>query len=106
MSYSVEKLIEEWLAQKEFEELPGTGKPLDLDEYFSWPEDQRIGLSLLKNSGCVPLEVERLREIKRLSDEIEKCADEAVKVRLNRRLQEEQVELNFRIEQSRRRRNS
>jgi hypothetical protein len=93
MSYSVEKLIEEWLAEKEFEELPGTGKPLDLDEYFSWPEDQRIGLSLLKNSGCVPLEVERLREIKRLSDEIEKCADEAVRVRLNRRLQEEQVEL-------------
>ena len=106
MSYSVEKLIEEWLAEKGFEELPGTGKPLDLDEYFSWPEDQRIGLSLLKNSGCVPLEVERLREIKHLSDEIEKCADEAVRVSLNRRLQEEQVELNLRIEQSRRRRNS
>ena len=75
MSYSVEKLIEEWLAEQEIEELPGTGKPLDLDEYFSWPEDQRIGLSLLKNSGCVPMEVERLREIKRLSDEIEKCTD-------------------------------
>jgi hypothetical protein len=105
MSYSVEKLIEEWLAEQESEELPGTGKPLDLDEYFSWPEDQRIGLSLLKNSGCVPLEVERLREIKRLSDEIEKCADEAARFRLNRRLQEEQVELNLKIEQSRRRRN-
>ena len=105
MSYSVEKLIEEWLAEQESEELPGTGKPLDLDEYFSWPEDQRIGLSLLKNSGCVPMEVERLREIKRLSDEIEKCTDAADKVRLNRRLQQEQVELNLRIEQSRRRRN-
>jgi Domain of unknown function (DUF1992) len=104
MSYSVEKLIEEWLAEQEGEELPGTGRPLDLDEYFSWPEDQRIGLSLLKNSGCVPLEVERLREIKRLSDEIENCADDAAKVRLNRRLQEEQVELNLRIEQSRRHR--
>ena len=58
MSYSVDKLIEEWLAEKRIEELPGTGKPLNLDEYFSWPEDQRIGLSLLKNSGCVPFEVE------------------------------------------------
>ena len=58
---SVEKLIEEWLAEKECEELPGTGKPLNLDEYFSWPEDQRIGLSLLKNSGCVPFEVEQLK---------------------------------------------
>ena len=44
MSNPVDKLIEEWLAQNEGEELPGTGQPLNLDEYFSWPEDQRIGL--------------------------------------------------------------
>src|ERR1700732_1036532 len=105
MSNPVDKLIEEWLAQNEGEELPGTGQPLNLEEYFGWPEDQRIGLSLLKNSGCVPLELERLKEIKRLSDEIEKCSDDAVRARLNRRLQEEQVELNLRIEDSRRRRN-
>jgi Domain of unknown function (DUF1992) len=103
MSHPVDKLIEEWLAENELEELPGTGKPLNLDEYFSWPEDQRIGFSLLKNSGCVPMEVERLREIKRLSDEMEKCSDERVRVRLSRRLQEEQVELNLRIEAQRRR---
>jgi hypothetical protein len=105
MSHPVDKLIEEWLAENEFEELPGTGKPLNLDEYFSWPEDQRIGISLLRNSGCVPLEVEQLKEIKRLSDEIEKCSDDLRKAQLNRRLQEERVQLNFRIEQSRRRRN-
>ena len=106
MSYSVERLIEEWLAEQEGEELPGTGRPLDLDEYFSWPEDQRIGLSLLKNSGCVPFEIEQLREIKRLSDEMEKCSDDQARARLKRRLQEEGVQLNLRIEQSRRRRNS
>jgi hypothetical protein len=105
MSYPVEKLIEQWLAEKQPEELPGKGKPLDLNEYFSWPEDQRMGLSLLKNSGCVPFEVEQLREIKRLSDEIEKCADDQVKIRLQRRLQEERVQLNLRIEQLRRRTN-
>jgi DnaJ homologue, subfamily C, member 28, conserved domain len=104
MSYSVDKLIEEWLGEKECQELPGTGKPLNLYEYFSWPEDQRIGLSLLKNSGCVPLEVEQLREIKRLSDELEICSDGGLRARLKRRLQEEQVQLNLRLEQSRRRR--
>ncbi len=103
MSYPVEKLIEQWLAEKQSEELPGKGKPLDLSEYFSWPEDQRIGFSLLKNSGCVPFEVEQLREIKRLSDEIGKCADDQAKIRLQRRLQEERVQLNLRIEQLRRR---
>jgi Domain of unknown function (DUF1992) len=106
MPYSVDKLIEEWLAEKECQELPGTGKPLNLDEYFSWPEDQRIGLSLLKNSGCVPFEVELLKEIKRLSDELEKCSNDEIRVRLKRRLQEEQVQLNLRLEHSRRRRNT
>src|ERR1700731_2933658 len=104
MSYLVDKLIEEWLAEKKGEKLPGAGKPLNLDEYFSWPEDQRIGLSLLKNSGCVPLEVEQLREIKRLNDEIKRSKDEQVRAALKRKLQEELVRLNLRIEQSRRRR--
>jgi hypothetical protein len=103
MSYLVDKLIEEWLAEKKGEKLPGAGKPLDLDEYFSWPEDQRIGLSLLKNSGCVPFEIEQLREIKRLSDEMEKCSDDQARACLKRRLQEEGLQLNLRIEQSRRR---
>jgi hypothetical protein len=101
MSYPVDKLIEEWLAENEGQELPGTGKPLNLDEYFKWPEDQRIGLSLLKNSGCVPFEVEQLKEIKRLSDEIEKCTDDQVRTHLERTVQEERVQLNLRIEQSR-----
>jgi hypothetical protein len=104
MSNPVDKLIEEWLAQNDGEELPGTGQPLNLDEYFGWPEDQRIGLSLLKNSGCVPLEVEQLREIKRLNDEIKRSKDEQVRAALKRKLQEEHVQLNLRIEQSRRRR--
>jgi hypothetical protein len=105
MVYSVDKLIEEWLAENEYEELPGTGKPLNLDEYFSWPEDQRVGLSLLKNSGCVPFEVELLKEIKRLSEEIEKCSDDEARALLQRKLQEGRVQLSLRIEQSRPRRN-
>lgn len=104
MSHPVDKLIEEWLAEREGEELPGKGKPLNLDEYFSWPEDQRIALSLLKNSGCVPSEVEHMREINRLTEEIEKCSDEQARAELKRRLQEESVQLNLKIEQSRRRR--
>jgi hypothetical protein len=104
MLYSVDKLIEEWLAGNEDEELPGRGKPLNLDEYFSWPEDQRVALSLLKNSGCVPFEVELLKEIARLCEEIEKCSDGEARALLQRKLQEERVQLSLRIEQSRSRR--
>ena len=104
MSYSVEKLIEEWLAENECEELPGKGKPLNLDEYFSWPEDLRLGYSLLKNSGHLPEEVEQLREIKRLEEELRTCPDANLRTRMERRLREKQVQLSLRLEQSRRQR--
>ena len=104
MSYSVDKLIEEWLAENEGEELPGKGKPLNLDEYFSWPEDLRLGYSLLKNSGHLPEEVEQLREIKRLEEELRTCPDANLRTRLERRLREKQVQLSLRLEQSRRQR--
>ena len=104
MSYSVDKLIEEWLAENECEELPGKGKPLNLDEYFSWPEDLRLCYSLLKNSGHVPEEVEQLREIKRLEEELRTCPDANLRTRMERRLREKQVQLSLRLEQSRRQR--
>ena len=104
MDNSVEKLIEEWLAENDGEELPGKGKPLNLDEYFRWPEDLRIGYSLLKNSGHVPEEVEQMREIKRLEDELRTCSDAISKTRLERELRAAQVKLSLRLEQSRRRR--
>ena len=104
MSYSVDKLIEEWLAENDCEDLPGKGKPLNLDEYFSWPEDLRLGYSLLKNSGYVPEEVEQLREIKRLEKESRICHDATRRTWLERRLREEQVKLSLRLEQSRRQR--
>ena len=104
MDNSVEKLIQEWLAQNEGEELPGKGKPLNLDEYFRWPEDLRIGFSLLKNSGHVPEEVEQMREIKRLEDELRTCSDAINKTRLEREMRAAQVKLSLRLEQSRRQR--
>ena len=63
---AIEELIQKWLAENPNERLPGTGQPLDLDEYFRWPQDLRLAYSLLKNSGHVPEEVELLREIGRL----------------------------------------
>jgi hypothetical protein len=103
MSYSIDKQIEEWLAQKGPEDLPGKGKPLDLDEYFRCPEDLRIGYSLLKNAGYVPEEVEQLRQINQLIDELQKCADPVDRTRLRSRLNEARVRLNLNLEAARRR---
>jgi hypothetical protein len=104
MSYSIDKLIEEWLAQRGPEDLPGSGKPLDLDEYFRCPEEQRIGYSLLKNAGYVPEEVEQLQQINRLKEALDKCTDASARPSLESQLNEKRVRLNLTLEAARRRR--
>ena len=52
-------------AQREgaFDNLPGMGKPLELED-LSWvPEDLRIGYHVLKNAHVLPPEVELLKDI-------------------------------------------
>jgi hypothetical protein len=58
-----EQRIREALAQGEFDNLPGAGKPLRLDDDSLIPEDQRLAYRILKNAGYVPEELENRREI-------------------------------------------
>ena len=92
------------MAQTPSENLPGKGRPLDLEEYFRWPEDYRLAYSLLKNSGYIPEEVEQLREIDRLKKQIHSCADARLRKKLESQLEQEQVSLNIRLEKRRNRR--
>lgn len=62
----VENRITEAIARGEFDNLPGAGKPLDLDDDRLIPEEERIAVRILKNAGCVPPEVERFAELERL----------------------------------------
>jgi hypothetical protein len=103
MSNSIDKMIEDWLAETDCQLLPGAGKPLNLDDYFKWPEEERIGLSILKSSGFAPIEVEQLSEIGRLKAELQACADDATRTRLRRKLHEEEVKLNLSIERAKQR---
>ena len=104
MGLGIEKIIQEWLAKTSAENLPGKGKPLDLDEYFRWPEDVRFAYSILKSSGYVPEEVELLKEIGLIEEDIDRCTDPARKRLLGQRLEERRVSLNLKLEQRRRRR--
>jgi hypothetical protein len=101
MASQIEKLIDEWLAQKPEENLPGKGKPLNLNEYFGWPEERRIAYSLLKNAGCIPFEVELLQQIASLQESINRCTDSEKLHNLQQELQARQVELNLRLEERR-----
>src|SRR5215467_11778362 len=72
----IEEKIREAMEKGEFDNLPGKGKPLDLDAYFATPADLRLGYSVLKSAGCVPVEVELQKEIASLKAQLAECDDE------------------------------
>jgi hypothetical protein len=58
-----ERKIAEALADGEFDDLPGAGQPLALDDDPLVPEELRLAYRILKNAGYVPPEVQSLNEI-------------------------------------------
>jgi hypothetical protein len=103
---SIEKLIDEKIRQAmeegDFDNLKGAGKPLNLDAYFSTPEDIRMGYTLLKNNDFVPEEVELLKEIGILREKIKVCADDAEKSILTKKLNEKSLALSIILERNKR----
>ena len=97
-SHIAEHRIREAIAQGEFQNLPGAGKPLSLEEYFSTPEDLRIAFSLLKNANCAPVEVELLNEVSNLTHAIAATSDAATKQSLQRTLIHRQTQLALALE--------
>jgi hypothetical protein len=104
---SLNKIIEEQIKNAieagEFDNLEGTGKPLDLNPYFNTPEDLRIGYSVLKSSRFVPEEVDRLKEIGELKEKITNCGDETERRRLCKILEERRLALALLMERNKRR---
>jgi len=56
-----ERRIGEAVANGELDNLPGAGKPLELDDDPLVPEELRLAYRILKNAGYVPPEIEELK---------------------------------------------
>jgi DnaJ-like protein len=69
-----------------FSNLPGQGKPLNLDDDCSIPEDLRLTFKILKNAGCLPVEMELSREIYNLRQMLKAAIDENSRKELRREL--------------------
>ncbi len=63
-----ERHITEAQAKGEFENLPGSGEPLILEDDAHVPPELRAGYRLLKNAGCLPPELEQRKEAIQLLD--------------------------------------
>ena len=51
IAFVAERKIEEALAEGQFDNLPGMGKPLELEDCSHLPPDMRMAYTILKNSG-------------------------------------------------------
>ncbi len=63
-----ERHIQRAMERGEFDDLPGRGEPLRLDDDSMIPESLRAGYRLLRNSGHLPPELELSREIRAVED--------------------------------------
>lgn len=90
----IEKRIQESLAKGEFDNLPGRGRPLALEDDSHVPEDLRLAYKVLKNANCLPPEVELRKDIRQMKDMLDAIPDEKEKVRQIRRINYKIMKLN------------
>lgn len=96
-----ERIIREAVSEGRFDNLPGAGRPIDLEDYFRVPEDRRMAYGLLKSANMVPEEVELLKEIDRL-ETVRAAAGNTVPQALVRRLEDLRLQLSERLDSRRR----
>ncbi|MGD8877468.1 MAG: DUF1992 domain-containing protein, partial [Syntrophobacterales bacterium] len=76
-----EKRINEAIQRGEFDNLPGSGEPLNLEDDRQIPDDLRLAYKVLKNADCLPPELELKKEIRTAEELLNSLEDESSKYR-------------------------
>jgi hypothetical protein len=74
-----EEKIRDAIQRGEFDNLPGRGKPLNLEDDRHIPDDLRLAYKVLKNAGCLPPELELKKEIRKAEELLSSMEDEGQK---------------------------
>jgi hypothetical protein len=90
-----ERKIQEAIKNGELDNLPGKGKPLQLDDDSGIPEELRLAYKILKNADCLPPELELKKDIVQLRDLLQGMKDVEEKYRLMKRLNFQIMKLNM-----------
>ncbi|MBD5557686.1 MAG: DUF1992 domain-containing protein [Desulfovibrio sp.] len=81
-----ERRIQEAQERGDFDDLPGAGRPLHLEDMSHVPPELRMAYTILRNADCLPPELAERKEIQKLADLLESCGDERERVRQMERL--------------------
>jgi hypothetical protein len=98
----VEQKIREAQRAGEFDDLEGAGRPVNLDAYFSTPEELRAGYAVLKSAGVLPEEAQLRGEMNALKERLDSCEDPRERERLTRELSQLTLKYSLLVERYRR----
>jgi hypothetical protein len=93
--------IRDAIARGEFDDLPGKGKPLDLEDLSGVSEDLRAGYLLLRNAGVLPEEMQLRKEMITLEALVDACGDPEERTRLRKDLNWKMIRFQVLIERRR-----
>ena len=90
-----EQRILEAQRKGEFDDLPGKGQPLELEDLSSVPDELRIGYIVLKNAHVLRPEAELLKDIHILEDLLKHVEDEGERKALAKSIQWKVIRLDM-----------
>ena len=91
----IERRIQEAHSRGEFNDLPGRGEPLQLEDDSGIPEDLRLAYKILKNADCLPPELQLKKEIIQMEDLLDGIPDEKEKYRQIKKINYKIMQLNI-----------
>ena len=101
MADLAERRISQAAQDGAFDNLPGMGKPLQLEDDSHVPEELRMAYKILRNAGYVPPEIADRKEIESILGLLEQCdAEGAEKLRQMRKLDVILMRMNSRRERA------
>ncbi|MBW1785486.1 MAG: DUF1992 domain-containing protein [Deltaproteobacteria bacterium] len=97
--FAFQKIVEERIREAqnrgEFNDLPGSGAPLDMEDDSHVPEDLRLAYKILRNANCLPPELKLKKEIRQMEDMLDGIPDEKEKYRLIKQINFKITKLNM-----------
>jgi hypothetical protein len=91
----VEERIREAQREGVFDNLPGKGKPLQLEDQGLIPEDLRMSYHILKNAHVLPPEAELRKEIHTLQDLLKYVEDESERKTMTKEIEWKMIRLDL-----------
>ncbi|WP_078549923.1 DnaJ family domain-containing protein [Litchfieldia alkalitelluris] len=78
----------------EFNDLPGLGEKLKLEDLSAIPQELRMAYKMMKNAGIINEETELRKELLTIEDLIDKCQDDGQRAQLQGKLTQKKLRLN------------